>query len=55
MADEHIVPIPDLTIPQNLFIVSNAKLTHLHEKARDQLLECIKTNGMSLLFDHEMN
>lgn len=45
MADEHIPPIPNLTIPQNLFIVSSQKLTHLHEDARNKLLEGIKADG----------
>jgi 26S proteasome regulatory subunit N7 len=47
MAAELILPIPNLTISQNLFVLSNAKLTHLHENARNQLLEGLKADGMS--------
>ncbi|PPQ85741.1 hypothetical protein CVT26_005191, partial [Gymnopilus dilepis] len=44
MADEVVLPIPNLTIPQNLFILSNPALTHLHENARKELLEGIKAD-----------
>ena len=44
---EHILPIPNLTIPQNLFILSNKKLTHLHEDARNKLLDDLKADGKS--------
>jgi len=47
MAGEVVLPIPNLTIPQNVFVLSNAKLVHLHENARNQLLEGIKADGMS--------
>jgi 26S proteasome regulatory subunit N7 len=50
MANEPILPLPNLTIPQNLFVLSNTKLTHLHENARNQLLEGIKADGMSVTF-----
>jgi len=46
MATLPILPIPNLTIPQNLFVLSNTKLTHLHENARNQLLEGLKADGM---------
>ncbi len=51
MADELIRPIPNLTIPQNVFVLSNSKLMHLHENARDKLLDGIKADGMSVTFE----
>lgn len=51
MATEPILPIPNLTIPQNFFVISNAKLTHLHENARNQLIESLKADGMQSDFD----
>jgi hypothetical protein len=45
MPDELVVAIPNLAIPQNLFVLSNPKLIHLHEDARKQLLEGVKTDG----------
>jgi 26S proteasome regulatory subunit N7 len=47
MAAELILPIPNLTISQNLFVLSNAKLTHLHENARNQLLDGLKADEMA--------
>jgi len=44
MADEVVLPIPNLTIPQNLFVLSNPALKHLHDNARKDLLECIKAD-----------
>ncbi|KAF9525598.1 PCI-domain-containing protein [Crepidotus variabilis] len=46
MADEVVLPIPELTIPQNLFVLSNSKLSHLHENARKELLKGIKAEKM---------
>ncbi|KAF8163849.1 26S proteasome subunit RPN7-domain-containing protein [Crassisporium funariophilum] len=47
MADEVVFPIPNLTLPQNLFILSNPLLKHLHENARKELLEGIKADQMA--------
>jgi 26S proteasome regulatory subunit N7 len=44
MADEVVLPIPNLTIPQNLFVLSNPALKHLHDNARKDLLEGIKAD-----------
>jgi len=44
MADELVLPIPNLTIPQNLFVLSNPALKHLHDNARKDLLEGIKAD-----------
>ncbi|KIM37948.1 hypothetical protein M413DRAFT_20188 [Hebeloma cylindrosporum] len=46
MADEIVLPIPNLTIPQNLFVLSNPALKHLHDNARKDLLEGIKADQM---------
>ena len=48
MADEVVLPIPDLRMPQNLFILSNPLLTHLHSDARKELLEGIKADRQSI-------
>jgi len=44
MADEVVFPIPNFTIPQNQFMLSNPALKHLHDNARQDLLEGIKAN-----------
>jgi len=46
MADEVVLPIPNLRVPQNLFILSNAPLASLHPNARTELLEGIKADQM---------
>jgi 26S proteasome regulatory subunit N7 len=53
MADEVVLPIPNLRLPQNLFILSNPLLTHLHSDARKELLEGIKADRQSFFFGHE--
>jgi 26S proteasome regulatory subunit N7 len=50
MADEIVLPIPNLAIPQNLFVLSNPLLTHLHSDARKELLEGIKADRQSISF-----
>ncbi|KAF8967233.1 26S proteasome subunit RPN7-domain-containing protein [Flammula alnicola] len=47
MADEVVLPIPNLTVPQNLFILSNPALKTLHDNARKELLEGIKADQMA--------
>ncbi|KAF8886856.1 26S proteasome subunit RPN7-domain-containing protein [Gymnopilus junonius] len=49
MADEVVLPIPNLTIPQNLFILSNPNpaLISLRDQARKDLLEGIKADQMA--------
>ncbi|KAF6744456.1 proteasome 26S subunit [Ephemerocybe angulata] len=46
MAEEVVLPIPNLTVPQNLYVLSNPALKHLHDKARKDLLEAIKADEM---------
>ena len=53
MADEVVLPIPNLRMPQCLFILSNAQLNHLHSDARKELLEGIKADRQSILYDNE--
>ena len=53
MADELVFPIPNLRMPQNLFILSNPQLTHLHSDARKELLEGIKADRQFVFYDHE--
>lgn len=52
MADEVVFPIPNLRMPHNLFILSNPLLTHLHPDAKKELLEGIKADRQSILFDY---
>ena len=40
-------------MPQCLFILSNAQLNHLHSDARKELLEGIKADRQSILYDNE--
>ncbi|KAJ3500340.1 hypothetical protein NLJ89_g9843 [Agrocybe chaxingu] len=46
MSEEVVLPIPNLNIPQNLFVLSNPAFNHLHENARKELLEGIKADQM---------
>ncbi|KAJ2936264.1 hypothetical protein H1R20_g832, partial [Candolleomyces eurysporus] len=46
MAEEVVLPIPNLTLPQNLYVLSNPALKRLHENARSKLLEGIKADEM---------
>ncbi|KAG2012320.1 proteasome 26S subunit [Coprinopsis cinerea AmutBmut pab1-1] len=45
-SDEEILPIPNLNLPQSLFVLSNPRLEHLHEKARKELLEGVEADEM---------
>jgi len=49
MAEEEVLPIPNLLIAQNLFVLSSPNLKRLHEKARTELVEGIKADGMRSL------
>jgi len=49
MAEEEVLPIPNLLIAQNLFALSSPNLKRLHEKARAELVEGIKADGMRSL------
>ncbi|KAH9484646.1 26S proteasome non-ATPase regulatory subunit 6 [Psilocybe cubensis] len=46
MADEVVLPIPNLELPEKLFILSNPALKHLHDEARRVLLEGLKADQM---------
>jgi hypothetical protein len=47
MADETVLPIPNLQLPQQYFILTQPSLSHLHAKARDDLLAGIKADSMA--------
>lgn len=47
MADENVLPIPNLNLPQQHFILSQPSLSHLHSDARDALLAGIKADQMA--------
>ncbi|TFK20856.1 hypothetical protein FA15DRAFT_707706 [Coprinopsis marcescibilis] len=46
MAEETVLPIPNLALPQNLFVLSTPSLGHLHDKARTDLLAGIRADEM---------
>ena len=52
MADDAVLPIPDLKLPQLYFILTKPSLSHLHEDARRDLLEGIKNDRTSLTTPH---
>lgn len=52
MADEVVLPIPNLALPQNLFVLSNPTHAHLHENARTELLAGIKADSMYHILSH---
>ncbi|KAF7311623.1 hypothetical protein MKEN_01065500 [Mycena kentingensis (nom. inval.)] len=45
-SDDVVLAIPDLSLPQNLFTLSNPSLSRYHDEARKSLLEGIKSNEM---------
>ncbi|KZT00063.1 PCI-domain-containing protein [Laetiporus sulphureus 93-53] len=47
MPDDVVLPIPNLGLPQNLFVLSQPKLPHLHENARKELLAGIQADQMA--------
>ncbi|KIO04292.1 hypothetical protein M404DRAFT_143998 [Pisolithus tinctorius Marx 270] len=47
MADDTVLPIPNLSLPQHLFTLINPSLGHLHDVARKSLLEGIKADNMA--------
>jgi hypothetical protein len=48
MADDAVLPIPDLKLPQLYFTLTKPSLSHLHDDARRDLLEGIKNDRTSL-------
>ncbi|KAG9226449.1 hypothetical protein CCMSSC00406_0003328 [Pleurotus cornucopiae] len=47
MADDIVLPIPNLSLPQQLFVLSTPSLTALHENARTELLKNIEADQMA--------
>ncbi|KAH7906003.1 26S proteasome subunit RPN7-domain-containing protein [Hygrophoropsis aurantiaca] len=47
MADEVVLPIPNLTLPQHFFSLSTPSLERLHENARAELLKGIEADQMA--------
>lgn len=47
MADDIVLPIPNLTLPQHLFTLSTPSFTQNHSDARNQLLAGIKADQMA--------
>ena len=43
---EEIIPIPNLSLSQNLFTLITPNFKHLHDNAREELLEGIKADSM---------
>ena len=44
MAEDLVLPIPNLTVPNNLFILSSPSLSRFHADAGKALLEGIKAD-----------
>ncbi|KAG8219201.1 26S proteasome subunit RPN7-domain-containing protein [Butyriboletus roseoflavus] len=47
MSDDTILPIPSQSLPQHVFILLSPSLKHLHDNARNSLLDGIKTDKMA--------
>ena len=45
MADDIVLPIPNLTLPQHQFTLAQPSLSHLHDDARKALLAGIEKDG----------
>ena len=52
MADDAVLPIPNLTLAQDYFVLSSPSLAHLHENARKSLLEGIQADRAYILKIH---
>jgi 26S proteasome regulatory subunit N7 len=46
MADDIVLPIPNLNLPQQFFVLSTPSLAHLHQDARQELLKGIQADSM---------
>ena len=44
MAEDIVLPIPNLKLPQQLFLLSKQRLSHLHDDAKDVLLDGVKAD-----------
>jgi len=47
MADDIVLPIPNLNLPQHFFTLSSPSLLHLHDNARTELLAGIQADQMA--------
>jgi hypothetical protein len=47
MAEENVLPIPNLALPQECFVLQQSSLSHLHDTARVALLRGIKADQMA--------
>jgi 26S proteasome regulatory subunit N7 len=47
MAEENVLPIPNLALPQECFVLQQSSLSHLHDAARAALLQGIKADQMA--------
>ncbi|KAI9568050.1 26S proteasome subunit RPN7-domain-containing protein [Boletus coccyginus] len=47
MSDDVVLPIPNLSLPQHVFTLLSRSLRHLHDNARDTLLDGIKADNMA--------
>lgn len=47
MSDDAILPFPNLSLPQHVFILLSPSLKHLHDNARNSLLDGIKADSRS--------
>ncbi|KAF7974274.1 hypothetical protein HWV62_13070 [Athelia sp. TMB] len=50
MADDIVLPIPNLNLPQHFFTLSTPSLVHLHENAAKELLAGIEADEMAPYF-----
>ncbi|KAK7454616.1 proteasome regulatory particle subunit [Stygiomarasmius scandens] len=47
MADDIVLPIPNLSVPQHLFVLLNPSLSRLHEESRKECLKAIEEDEMA--------
>ncbi|KAF8271912.1 PCI-domain-containing protein [Lactarius quietus] len=47
MAEDNVLPIPNLALPQECFVLQQSSLSHLHDNARVALLEGITADQMA--------
>jgi len=46
MADDIVLPIPNLNLPQHFFTLSTPSLSHLQENARQELIKGIEADSV---------
>ena len=47
MAEEVVLPVPNLELAQHCFVLSSPQFSHLHDNAREKLLAGIQADSMS--------